>query len=432
MRRIFNVYAANHASPHGASVQLDLPASAYTMQDAMAKLRLSKPDDLYFQIESYGDHTYLYRFLEENTTLGDLNLLAHRMAQFSETEDIAFEGMVSWEDEHGAEKIPISRLINLAYSTEDCHVLGEALNDEHLGRFYADNDFVTILDKLPDELYDKLDFAKIGKEMREKEHGTFTPRGYVVNTAPIQEVYEKVSAEAEYPDYILCLTLASEANPQGFKLKLPAEQTQLNAALQALELEDWNGMQLHDFDGVIPKLGIDLYHDSIEEINALSKRLRQIDADCKLIKFKAVLAAIECTDVDMAIKVADHFDDYIFEPEMDSPEAVGRREIEMFVPEESAETLLKHIDLYDYGRDIIKEYGSTLTAYGLVTKRDEQDLAESIHSEPEPESEIDIMWDDLRLETQQRIERMLGENGNYDVFPIATISAGEPEQSMQM
>lgn len=49
-----------------------------------------------------------------------------------------------------------------------------------------------------------------------------------------------------------------------------------------------------------------------------------------------------------------------------------------------------------------------------------------------PETEINIMWDDLKPETQQRLMRMLGDNGNYDVVPITTIYAPDMDQGMQM
>ncbi len=47
-------------------------------------------------------------------------------------------------------------------------------------------------------------------------------------------------------------------------------------------------------------------------------------------------------------------------------------------------------------------------------------------------TQIDIMWDDLRPETQARILRMLGDNGNFDVFPMHTIYAPEEIQSMEL
>ena len=34
---------------------------------------------------------------------------------------------------------------------------------------------------------------------------------------------------------------------------------------------------------------------------------------------------------------------------------------------------------------------------------------------------IEIFWNDLTKEKQNEILETLGENGNYDVFPIATI-----------
>ena len=35
---------------------------------------------------------------------------------------------------------------------------------------------------------------------------------------------------------------------------------------------------------------------------------------------------------------------------------------------------------------------------------------------------IDIFWDDLIGETQEKLVARMGDNGNYDVFPIATIT----------
>ncbi len=48
------------------------------------------------------------------------------------------------------------------------------------------------------------------------------------------------------------------------------------------------------------------------------------------------------------------------------------------------------------------------------------------------DTEIHIMWDDLRPETQARILRMLGDNGNFDVFPMHTVYAPEEILSMDL
>ena len=42
-------------------------------------------------------------------------------------------------------------------------------------------------------------------------------------------------------------------------------------------------------------------------------------------------------------------------------------------------------------------------------------------------SEISIYWDDLTKEKQEEILEALGDNGNYDIIPIATIYIPEEE-----
>lgn len=41
---------------------------------------------------------------------------------------------------------------------------------------------------------------------------------------------------------------------------------------------------------------------------------------------------------------------------------------------------------------------------------------------------IQIFWDDLTGEKQQEILNALGDNGNYDVFPIAEIDIDDDDQ----
>ena len=43
----------------------------------------------------------------------------------------------------------------------------------------------------------------------------------------------------------------------------------------------------------------------------------------------------------------------------------------------------------------------------------------------ENEKYVEIFWDDLTEEAQRRIINFIGDNGNYDVFPIATIYGDE-------
>ena len=69
-------------------------------------------------------------------------------------------------------------LMMLAHNVDHCHVLADVHTDTELGKFCADNDFLPELTALPDSVYALLDYAKIGKQMRESEAGTFTPVSY--------------------------------------------------------------------------------------------------------------------------------------------------------------------------------------------------------------------------------------------------------------
>lgn len=41
---------------------------------------------------------------------------------------------------------------------------------------------------------------------------------------------------------------------------------------------------------------------------------------------------------------------------------------------------------------------------------------------------FEIYWDNLTEETQKKLLKLLGDNGNYDVFPLATIYLDDIEE----
>ena len=41
--------------------------------------------------------------------------------------------------------------------------------------------------------------------------------------------------------------------------------------------------------------------------------------------------------------------------------------------------------------------------------------------------DYEIYWDDLKPETQKELLELMGDNGNFDVIPIATFSIDETE-----
>jgi hypothetical protein len=38
---------------------------------------------------------------------------------------------------------------------------------------------------------------------------------------------------------------------------------------------------------------------------------------------------------------------------------------------------------------------------------------------------VDIMWDDLTAETQAKLLELMGDNGNFDIYPLASINVSQ-------
>ena len=120
--------------------------------------------------------------MELDASLNELNDLAGQLAVLDETEQETFDGLLRLEIQKKIESnggiLTMQDMRNLAVSAgaDCCHVVG-ATSDAELGRFYAENGFVEELDGLSDDVFEMLDFGKIGKALRAGENGTFTRNG---------------------------------------------------------------------------------------------------------------------------------------------------------------------------------------------------------------------------------------------------------------
>lgn len=175
MRKIFNVYHARAATPYSeAYADLDLPATPYELLDALDKLRLSEGESPYLQINEYFDFEGLAPLLSGDASLYELNALAQKLSELDERQRISFKGLVQMEVDKKQRLIQVPRLIDLAYSTDCCHVV-DVLDNSQLGRFHAENGFIPEAEQLPDTIFELLDFEKIGRETR---IGEGPPRSY--------------------------------------------------------------------------------------------------------------------------------------------------------------------------------------------------------------------------------------------------------------
>ncbi|MFG6373887.1 MAG: antirestriction protein ArdA [Oscillospiraceae bacterium] len=380
MRSVFQVYAAAKDSHDGRSTTLCLPATPYEVLDVLDKTRVKDTGELYVQIEEYHRFSQLAPFLDGEADLCQLNALAQKLSELDDWQSISFEGLVKMEVEK-REPFGIPRLIDLAYNADCCYVAADAEDDAALGKFYAENGFVPKVENLPDEVFELLDFQKIGRDCRTGEGGVFTSGGYVVQHTELAEAYKDMDLTLNAPDYTILLEISkgyfndpAYDSEKTVRLPLPAEPAAMDAALTAVGAWDWREVGFRCLDCRVPSL---ISHidgdDNIAHINRLAQKLQVMDKTV-LTKFKAVLEATEDFSVLGATHTADALDEYLFTPQYASPEDMARDFLESSLGEAGMSTLLPHINLYAYGRALMEGQECTLTEYGLISREDGQSL----------------------------------------------------------
>ena len=269
---------------------------------------------------------------------------------------------------------------NLAVSAgaDCCHVVG-VTSDAELGRFYAENGFMEELDGLSDDVFEMLDFGKIGKALRTGENGTFTRNGYVVQHSELVTAPPCAKELPEKPEYLFRLTLGRHPDLEDDRittLELPASAEALRKAQKQLGADGWEGVVVLDYDGIIPQaaefadlpMELDAFNDFAETVKAMPSREKQLP------KLKALLEHFEVADIAVAVSLAEHIGDYILTPEISSPQEAAIDELTFTMDTHSAELLLPHVNLFTYGNEIIKDDNAALTSYGLLHREDYQPM----------------------------------------------------------
>ena len=366
-KTIFSIYLGNPDNDNGTA--LDLPAKPWAMRDALEKLRLREGQEPYWQVEDLGRYDFLAIHLDK-CDLYQFNALAEQLSTFNAADAIAFEGLVQME----SDKLTVQRLLDLAYSTDCCHVVTEVRDDAALGRFYVENDFLPELEKVPDKVLEMLDYAKIGRQTRQNECGTITPHGYVERHSELRQAPSALGKPPRKPAYMMRFLCSNEH--QTMSLNLPASQAELNAVLMRLDLDSWQEVYLECEDTAIPEMWsfTDLAYDGMEQLNRFARCLEELDMNGELVKFKAVAQQLQLSRLEGAIALTGHLDEYSFEPEIHSPRELARDELGVITGEKECKLLLPHLDLDAYGQDVMRRDNGVLGDYGYLARLDGQPI----------------------------------------------------------
>ena len=370
-------------NPSGAnpSAQIALPATPYELADALEKAKITG-DTVYSAEILSCKLDYLPQFIAPDANLHELNHLAQRLSSLSAWELDCFEGMVMM-DAVQTQYAPISveRLINMTHSTEHCQIAYEAHDDPSLGKFYADNDFVPALEKVSDEVYEYLDFAKIGREMREGEGGVFTPHGYVVQNGEIAVCYHSGDASPlDKPDYAVLLRITkghfndpAYDNDTAVFLKLPASDAALLQAVDAVGAASPEEYAFSAEDCMAPfltdKINNALYAsegDCYGLVNELARQLRRMADKRSLSTYKAMLEAVpEEISLEDALDLSQQIENFSVIREATTPADYAKFMLSKYCIECEGE-LFSCANLHKYGEKLMEEKGILLTGYGVL------------------------------------------------------------------
>lgn len=287
MDKVFTVSLCN--PDKDVYVTLDVPAEPWAVLDAWEQLRPAPDTMVEWEIEDCGEFPFLFPTLQSGEDFPTLNVLAERLAGLSEQQRTAFEGLIRLQDGRLMEP---DALIALTEQAKHCHVVPEATNDASLGRFYAENGFLTELDGLPDKVFELLDFQLLGRRIREAEGGIFTRQGFVApdgSWKPAQSHEPRIAPEAPAGIFHLEFQLGEEQA----ELTLPAGQelVEVRDQMEAVGLSNCAVTAFHSRAPQIPAEWAT--PERLDTLNCLAIRLTVLaDRDpLRLVKYKAVLEA---------------------------------------------------------------------------------------------------------------------------------------------
>ena len=387
MRKVCEAYLVSSAASDERGVELTFPVSQYEMMDAFEQIHTKSPGDVYWQVDEFYCFDYLAPHLDESMSIFEFNSLTAQLSKLDERQETALEGLLQMQaDKHMQENsgiITVPELMMLASNVDRCQVLADVHTNEDLGKFYADNDFLPELNDLPDSVYNLLDYAKIGKQMREDESGVFTPHGYVVRTEELQPLPDH-EPQREI-SYMIRLTLMNHENEQKTTvLDLPATEQRLLEVQEELDAPEWYDAQFTGCDAIVPKLNTLLTDvEDLPKINELAKSLQELKANGQLTKFKAVIGATQCESLDDVFDRLEKLPQYCFETKIRDKDALVRDELEFVLGGRDADLIYKHLNREAYAEDVLKQYGAEITPYGLVNREDFGPLHEPISEQQE-------------------------------------------------
>ena len=363
---------------------LKLPAQSYEIQDALQKLRLTSSRDANPRMEVCCCEILpeLTDMRLDSPSVQEMNFLAQRLAQLSDSEAIALRGV--WKrlekEGHLEELVRAMDLINMTYGLDTVMIAANVRNDYELGEFVLNGDLDDDLIHLSERIVELLDLDAVGREYRINHAGEFVGQHYVVaGEYQLQQVYDGIH-------------LPAQEQEKPFVFRLQVAESPVDDSMENLSTAEWISLPIdrdeadrialkhnerciedcyyYGFESAVPQITAQHYGDmlSFVRLNRLAAEIARMKPS-EQIKLKAVLEHEKPATLEAVQEVVDHLGEYQLDNRIGDADSYFK------------EYLLRHLDarfdarwldglaVCTEGTNLMQRQGAAETDYGIVSAR---------------------------------------------------------------
>jgi len=349
----------------GQCVGLNLPATPAEIGEVYEKLDTISLDDTKTHIRRADtgigslDRWLRDRPMHRFGDYAELGELAERIDSLDEQQRKTLDGALT-----GAAFSSVTDVLRIAYSLENYIFINGVTTEKELGRFLVDSGYKGF----PESVKPYLDYAAIGTEYHAEHDGAFTGDGYTLRRGSA----EPLIAELERPTvFVVHLQTGGMRNlgQEAFKLALPASETQLRYAKDALNIEDFEEAAVVKVEGLQKLLLDNIQRDSIDilELNEVASAFVEVWNRQDAAKVLPALELEKPSTLEETLDVITNLDRYeIIEC---TCEDYGKQALlNLTGDQEAVDTVDGFLDWGEFGEHMMQEDGIALTEYGMIRR----------------------------------------------------------------
>ena len=363
---------------------LKLPAQSYEIQDALQKLRLTSSRDANPRMEVCCCEILpeLTDMRLDSPSVQEMNFLAQRLAQLSDSEAIALRGVWKRLEKEGHLEEPVRAmdLINMTYGLDTVMIAANVRNDYELGEFVLNGDMDDDLIHLSERIVELLDLDAVGREYRINQAGEFVGQHYVVaGEYQLQQVYDgiHIPAQEQETPFVFRLQIAESPVDDSMEnlstaewISLPIDRDEADRIARNHNEGCIEDCYYYGFESAIPQITEEHFGDmlSFVRLNRLAAGISRMKLS-EQVKLKAVLEHEKPVTLEAVQDVVDYLGEYLLDNRIGDADSYFK------------EYLLRHLDarfdarwldglaVCTEGTNLMQRLGAAETDYGIVSAR---------------------------------------------------------------